>query len=179
MEAGAHASLEPRVRRGIDQSLRKRVRLRKPEPVIVAECKGHVGALEMLERRNDVEHREFQDAVRLVEHQAMGHARAPVVPGQQEAMMAKVVHHVLSRLVVGLRPVPHGPPFPARIALTRVRDGSKLAAVGMKELAPCMISSINSLVQAAKVKVCGYRTIRNLEAITYLLASKLNLRLPK
>jgi len=41
-----------------------------------------------------------------------------------------------------------------------------------------LIESINSLVQAAKAKARGYRTIRNLEAITDLLAGKLDLRLP-
>jgi transposase len=33
-------------------------------------------------------------------------------------------------------------------------------------------------VQAAKAKARGYRSIRNLAAITYLIAGKLDLRLP-
>lgn len=41
-----------------------------------------------------------------------------------------------------------------------------------------LIESINSLVQAAKAKARGYRTLRNLKAITYLIAGKLDLRLP-
>jgi len=39
---------------------------------------------------------------------------------------------------------------------------------------PC----INSLVKAAKTKARGYRTKRNLIAMVYLLAGKLDLRLP-
>ena len=41
-----------------------------------------------------------------------------------------------------------------------------------------LIKGINSLVQAAKAKARGYRSIRNLKAIVYLLAGKLDLQLP-
>ena len=41
-----------------------------------------------------------------------------------------------------------------------------------------LIESINSLIQAAKAKARGYRTTRNLKVITYLIAGKLDLRLP-
>ena len=41
-----------------------------------------------------------------------------------------------------------------------------------------LIEGINSLVQAAKAKARGYRTTRNLKAITYLIAGKLDLKLP-
>jgi transposase len=41
-----------------------------------------------------------------------------------------------------------------------------------------LIEGINSLVQAAKAKARGYRSTRNLKAIVYLLAGKLDLRLP-
>ena len=41
-----------------------------------------------------------------------------------------------------------------------------------------LIEGINSLVQAAKAKARGYRSIRNLKAMVYLLAGKLDLRLP-
>ena len=37
---------------------------------------------------------------------------------------------------------------------------------------------INSLVQAAKAKARGYRSTRNLKAIIYLIAGKLELKLP-
>ena len=41
-----------------------------------------------------------------------------------------------------------------------------------------LIEGINSLVQAAKSKARGYRSMRNLKAMVYLLAGKLDLRLP-
>jgi transposase len=41
-----------------------------------------------------------------------------------------------------------------------------------------LIEGINSLVQAAKAKARGYRSKRTLKAITYLIAGKLDLRLP-
>jgi transposase len=41
-----------------------------------------------------------------------------------------------------------------------------------------LIEGINSLIQAAKAKARGYRSTRNLKAIVYLLAGKLDLRLP-
>jgi transposase len=41
-----------------------------------------------------------------------------------------------------------------------------------------LIEGINSLVQAAKAKARGYRSIRNLKAMVYLLTGKLDLQLP-
>ena len=41
-----------------------------------------------------------------------------------------------------------------------------------------LIEGINSLVQAAKAMARGYRSTRTLKAITYLIAAKLDLRLP-
>jgi transposase len=41
-----------------------------------------------------------------------------------------------------------------------------------------LIEGINSLIQAAKAKARGYRSIRNLKAMVYLLAGKLSLMLP-
>jgi len=46
------------------------------------------------------------------------------------------------------------------------------------KIANGLIEGINSLVQAAKPKARGYRSSRNLKAIVYLLAGKLDLRLP-
>ena len=46
------------------------------------------------------------------------------------------------------------------------------------KIANGLIEGINSLVQAAKAKARGYRSMRNLKAIVYLLAGKLDLRLP-
>ena len=41
-----------------------------------------------------------------------------------------------------------------------------------------LIEGINSLVQAAKAKARGYRTLTNLKAMVYILAGKLDLKLP-
>jgi transposase len=46
------------------------------------------------------------------------------------------------------------------------------------KIANGLIEGINSLVQAAKAKARGYRSMRNLKAMIYLLAAKLDLRLP-
>ena len=46
------------------------------------------------------------------------------------------------------------------------------------KIANGLIEGINSLVQAAKAKARGYRSIRNLTAMVYLLAGKLDLSLP-
>jgi len=60
--------------------------------------------------------------------------------------------------------------------LFRHRDG--ILAWFDSHIANGLIEGINSLVQAAKAKARGYRTIRNLKAITYLVAGKLDLKLP-
>jgi len=41
-----------------------------------------------------------------------------------------------------------------------------------------IMEAVNSLVQATKAKARGYRSIRNLKAIIYLIAGKLELALP-
>jgi hypothetical protein len=46
------------------------------------------------------------------------------------------------------------------------------------KIANGIMEAINSLVQAAKAKARGYRSIRNLRAIIYLIAGKLELALP-
>jgi transposase len=46
------------------------------------------------------------------------------------------------------------------------------------KIANGLIEGINSLVQAAKAKARGYRSTRNLKAMVYLVAGKLDLRLP-
>ncbi len=51
------------------------------------------------------------------------------------------------------------------------------AGFGSK-IADGLIEGINSLVQAAKSKARGYRSTRNLKAMVYLLAGKLDMRLP-
>lgn len=46
------------------------------------------------------------------------------------------------------------------------------------KIANGLIEGINSLVQAAKAKARGYRSTRNLKAVIYMIAGKLDLRLP-
>jgi transposase len=46
------------------------------------------------------------------------------------------------------------------------------------KIANGLIEGINSVVQAAKAKARGYRSTRNLKAMVYLLAGKLDMRLP-
>lgn len=46
------------------------------------------------------------------------------------------------------------------------------------KIANGLIEGINSLVQAAKAKARGYRSTRNLKAIIYMIAGRLDLRLP-
>ena len=46
------------------------------------------------------------------------------------------------------------------------------------KIANGLIEGLNSLVQAAKAKARGYRSTRNLKAIIYLLAGKLDMQLP-
>ena len=58
----------------------------------------------------------------------------------------------------------------------RHRDG--ILAWFDSQIANGLIEGINSLIQAAKAKARGYRSTRTLKAITYLIAGKLDLRLP-
>ena len=46
------------------------------------------------------------------------------------------------------------------------------------KIANGVIEGINSLIQAAKAKARGYRSTRNLKAMVYLIAGKLDLKLP-
>ena len=64
------------------------------------------------------------------------------------------------------------PPAPSSVTGTVSCVGSTA------EIANGLIEGINSLVQAAKAKARGYRSTRNLKAIVYLLAGKLDLELP-
>jgi transposase len=60
--------------------------------------------------------------------------------------------------------------------ILRHRDG--ILAWFDSRIANGLIEGINSLVQAAKAKARGYRSTRTLKAIIYLIAGKLDLRLP-
>ena len=64
------------------------------------------------------------------------------------------------------------------VAATMMRHRDGILAWFDSGIANGLIEGINSLVQAAKAKARGYRTTRNLKAITYLIAGKLDLRLP-
>jgi len=64
------------------------------------------------------------------------------------------------------------------VARTIMRYREGILRWFQSNIANGLIEGINSLVQAAKAKARGYRTLRNLKAITYLLAGKLDLRLP-
>jgi transposase len=46
------------------------------------------------------------------------------------------------------------------------------------KIANGLIEGLNSLVQAARAKARGYRSMRNLKAVVHLLAGKLDLALP-
>ena len=60
--------------------------------------------------------------------------------------------------------------------IRRHRDG--ILAWFDSRIANGLIEGINSLVQAAKAKARGYRNRETLKAVTYLIAGKLDLRLP-
>jgi transposase len=60
--------------------------------------------------------------------------------------------------------------------IRRHRDG--ILAWFDSRIANGLIEGINSLVQAAKAKARGYRNRETLKAMTYLIAGKLDLKLP-
>ena len=64
------------------------------------------------------------------------------------------------------------------VAATMMRHRAGILAWFDSRIANGLIEGINSLVQAAKAKARGYRSSRNLKAVTYLIAGKLDLRLP-
>ena len=63
----------------------------------------------------------------------------------------------------------------AAAMLTRHCDG--ILAWFASRIANGLIEGINSLLQVAEEKAPGYRTLKNLVAITYLVAGKLDIRL--
>jgi hypothetical protein len=70
------------------------MRLGEPEPVVVAHREVHVGTLEMLDGRHDVEHSELLDPLRMVERQAMRQSRTAIVAADLEALEAERLHHL-------------------------------------------------------------------------------------
>jgi transposase len=69
-----------------------------------------------------------------------------------------------------------GPVIDAAKTVKRHQDG--VLRWFESNIANGLIEGINSLVQAAKAKARGYRSVRNLIAMVYLLAGKLDLPLP-
>lgn len=69
----------------------------------------------------------------------------------------------------------HRPPDVAR-TIRRHRKG--ILVWFDSRIANDLVENINNLVQAAKAKARGYRSSKSLKAITYLIAGKLDLRLP-
>jgi transposase len=65
-----------------------------------------------------------------------------------------------------------------QVALTIRRHRDGILRWFDSRIANGLIEGINSLIQAAKAKARGYRSTRNLKAVTYLIAGKLDLRLP-
>jgi transposase len=65
-----------------------------------------------------------------------------------------------------------------QVALTIERHRDGILRWFNSKIANGLIEAINSLVQAAKAKARGYRSTRTIKAITYLIAGKLDLRLP-
>ena len=65
-----------------------------------------------------------------------------------------------------------------QVALTIDRHRDGILRWFDSKIANGLIEGINSLVQAAKAKARGYRSTRTLKAITYLIAGKLDLKLP-
>jgi transposase len=64
-----------------------------------------------------------------------------------------------------------------RVARTIMRHRDGILRWFDSKIANGLIEGINSLVQAAKAKARGYRSLRNLIAITYLIAGKIDLKL--
>jgi hypothetical protein len=80
------------VRVGPEQALGQVVRLREEEPVPEAEAEGHVRAAEGLGGRDDVQHRQLEHALGVIERHAVGAAPAAIVPGHAEALEAELPH---------------------------------------------------------------------------------------
>jgi transposase len=64
-----------------------------------------------------------------------------------------------------------------KVARTIKRRRNGILRCFHSKIANGLIEGINSLVQAAKAKARGYRSLRNLVAIDYLIAGKIDLRL--
>ena len=70
------------------------MRLREPEPVVVTHGEGHIGPLEMLDRRDHVHDRELRHTLRVVERQPVRDARAAIVRHDAEGLVAERMHQL-------------------------------------------------------------------------------------
>jgi hypothetical protein len=101
------------------------------------------------------------------ERDRFAHPEPLPVHHEHQGMIARAVPAALR----GLEPM-------KSVAATLMRHADGILAWFDSRVANCLIEAINSLVQVAKAKARGYRTIRNLMAITYLVAGKLDLKQP-
>jgi hypothetical protein len=91
--ACAHPAAHPANGVGADLVLGERFRLGEEEPVPVAEAERHVGGPERVPGRDDVEHRELRDRLRVVKGHPMGNPGAAVMADHGEAVVAELAHH--------------------------------------------------------------------------------------
>ena len=75
-----------------DHAFRPIMRLRQPEPVIIAKAKGHVGAFEMFKRWDDIQHTKPFHRIRRIQREAMRHARTAIMRHNLKARKAKPCH---------------------------------------------------------------------------------------
>src|SRR5215472_4287541 len=83
---------KPGFRRGIDESLWKRMQLSQPEPVIIAHREGHVGPLEMFHRGNDIEERQLPNTLGIVNGQPVTYSATAIMPSKIEVTMSEQIH---------------------------------------------------------------------------------------
>lgn len=79
------------------------MRLREPEPVVIAHREGHVGPLEVFQRRDDIEQGEALHPPGMVDGQPVRDPGDTVMAGKKEAAVAKMLDdldHVLRHLVL-------------------------------------------------------------------------------
>ena len=94
------------------------------------------------------------------------------------------MHDRISRLGITFDDVLLEPSYstvvPAEVDVARAvkRHSDGILRWFQSKIANGLIEGINSLIQAAKAKARGYRSIRNLTAIAYLIAGKLDLGSP-
>src|SRR5262245_44562535 len=80
---------KPGLGRRVDQEFGERMRLGEPEPVVVAKREGHVGALEMFDRRQNIQHCELDHALWVIEGKSMGKVSSEAMAASVEAVVTK------------------------------------------------------------------------------------------